>query len=105
MLSAIPVLAVLGCAAQIAASKASYRYASVTDNYKGQYGEVVQRDVCVIGGGASGVHLAGGEVGGVSEGKVRGGRIVGGWGGRGEAREVDFEGSARGWAKERRAVV
>ncbi|KAH6623219.1 hypothetical protein F5144DRAFT_615060 [Chaetomium tenue] len=58
MLSAIPVLAVLGCAAQTAASKASYRYASVTDNYKGQYGEVVERDVCVIGGGASGVHAA-----------------------------------------------
>ncbi|EAQ83425.1 hypothetical protein CHGG_09829 [Chaetomium globosum CBS 148.51] len=58
MLSAIPVLAVLGYAAQTAASKASYRYASVADNYKGQYGEVIQRDVCVIGGGASGVHAA-----------------------------------------------
>ncbi|GAB1320330.1 hypothetical protein MFIFM68171_10540 [Madurella fahalii] len=50
------LLARLGCVVHAASSP--YQYASVIDNYEGEYGEVVQRDVCVIGGGASGVHAA-----------------------------------------------
>ncbi|KAK3940402.1 hypothetical protein QBC46DRAFT_364078 [Diplogelasinospora grovesii] len=33
-------------------------YGSIIDNYEGQYGEAITRDVCVIGGGASGAHAA-----------------------------------------------
>ncbi|KAK4209471.1 hypothetical protein V8F33_012698 [Rhypophila sp. PSN 637] len=52
-----------GCSVQTVTAAAgpggsSYRYASIIDNYKGQYDQVLQRDVCVIGGGASGVHAA-----------------------------------------------
>lgn len=50
------LLAALGYAARTRPSPSLY--GSVIDNYEGQYGEVVQRDVCVIGGGASGVHAA-----------------------------------------------
>ncbi|KAK4185245.1 hypothetical protein QBC35DRAFT_389896 [Podospora australis] len=61
MLSAVSLLTLIGCTAQTAAAATttrSYKFGSVIDNYKGQYGDVVRRDVCIIGGGASGVHAA-----------------------------------------------
>ena len=59
LLSPAPLSVVIGCSIQtVTASASSYQYASVIDNYKGQYGEIIQRDVCVVGGGASGVHAA-----------------------------------------------